>query len=171
MAAITPGMIVVQPVVGKFYNKVGPLPFVIPGLILLSLSTYGFILTTHEISMYILGLLVFCIGAASSMTQTANITSIFSALPHQYKGAGSSLYSLFKQISASFGVALSTVVLAIASSHNHLASITTFHCCFIVLGSIPAISLFFCLFIKNQEALKQVKGSTHIPTETEFGTE
>ena len=152
------------------------MPFIIPGLIILSLSTFAFALTTLATSPYILGLFVFCIGAASSITQTANVTSIFSGLPHKYKGAGSSLYSLFKQISASFGVAISTMIVSIgmnlhASSTNHHSSIAIFHYCFIVLGSIPAISLVFCIFIDNKKAIKQITEPSHIPTETEFGTE
>ena len=176
LAAITPGMVIVQPLVGKFYNKVGPLPFIIPGLILLALSTYAFALTTPETSVYVLALLVFCIGAASSSTQTANVTAIFSSLPHKYKGTGSSLYSLFKQISASFGVALTAMVLSMGMkltgpSANNVPSITIFHYCFIVLGSIPALSLIFCRFINNKLALKQITEPSHVPNEAEFGTE
>jgi EmrB/QacA subfamily drug resistance transporter len=177
MAAITPGMIIVQPLVGKLYNKLGPLPFMIPGLILLSLSTFTFVLTTPQTSPYLLSILVFCIGAASSMTQTANVTSIFSGLSHEYKGTGSVLYSLFKQISASFGVALSTMVLSIGMDLNttavnvSLPSSITFHYCFIALGAIPAIALIFCFFIDNQKALKQITKPAHIPTEAEFETE
>ncbi len=171
MAAITPGMIMIQPVVGKFYNKIGPLPFIIPGLIVLSLSTYAFALTTPQTSTYVLAALVFCIGAASAMAQTANVTSIFSGLPNKYKGPGSSLYSLFKQISASFGVALSAMVLSIGIAIRGEYSIDIFHSCFIVLGSIPAIALIFCKFINNQKALEQIAQPGHIPTEAEFGTE
>jgi MFS family permease len=177
MAAITPGMIVVQPLVGKFYNKIGPLPFIVPGLILLSFSTYSFAFTTPQTSAHTLALLVFCIGAASSLAQTANVTSIFTGLPNKYKGPGSSLYSLFKQMSASFGVALSTMVLSIGMTLNgstsigEIHSISVFHACFIVLGSIPAIALICCKFINNKEALAQITKPSHIPTETEFGTE
>lgn len=172
MAAITPGMIIVQPLVGKFYNKVGPLPFIIPGLIILALSTFAFAITSRQTPPYLLGLLVFCIGAASSITQTANVTSIFSCLPNKYKGAGSSLYSLFKQISASIGVAVSTMVLSIGAGLTPLSySPTIFHTCFIVLGSIPATALIFSLFIDNQKALHDITKPSHIPTETEFGTE
>jgi MFS family permease len=164
MAAITLGMIIVQPLVGKFYNKVGPLPFIIPGLIVLSLSTYAFALTTTQTSGYILGLLVFCIGAASSITQTANLSSIFSGLPNKFKGPGSSLYSLFKQISASFGVALSTMVLSIGSaSINDSQTINIFHTCFLVLGTIPAMALICCKFINNKKALDEITKPSHIP--------
>ncbi|KAF3361906.1 hypothetical protein PHSC3_001560 [Chlamydiales bacterium STE3] len=177
MAAITLGMIIVQPLVGKFYNKIGPLPFIIPGLILLSFSTYAFALTSPQTSVYILGSLVFCIGAASSLIQTANVTAIFSGLPNKYKGSGSSLYALFKQISASFGVALSTMILSIgmtlnySSSLNDIPSIATFHYCFIVLSSIPAVALICCRFINNEKALAQIIQPSHLPREAEFGAE
>lgn len=157
MAAITPGMLVVQPFIGRFYNRVGPLPFIVTGLILLTLTTYAFALTTPETSKYLLGMLVFCVGTASSLAQTANVTSIFSGLPQDYKGVGSSVYALFKQISASFGVALTTMVLTVGSGSNVEPSLAVFHYCFIVLGSIPALALFFCNYISNKEALSQIK--------------
>lgn len=174
MAAITPGMIVVQPLVGKFYNKIGPLPFIIPGLIVLSLSTCAFALTTPQTPAYILALLVFCIGGASSITQTPNVTSIFSGLPNKYKGTGSSLYSLFKQISASFGVALTTMILSIGMTFNassEIHSLGIFHICFIVLGLIPALALLFCRQINNKLALEQITKPAHISSEVEYGTE
>lgn len=164
MAAVTPGMILVQPFIGNLYNRLGPLPFIIPGLSLLSLSMVALVFTDWETSPYLLGFFVFCIGAASGMAQSANVTSIFSCLPHQYKGAGSSLYSLFKQISASFGVAISTMVLSIGMDMNGLSvigqnssSIAIFHACFAVLGSIPALALFFCFFIDNKKAVSETK--------------
>lgn len=159
MAAITPGMLIIQPVVGKYYNKTGPLPFIIPGLIFLSLSTCAFALATPSTPPILLGLLVFCIGAASAMAQTANVASIFSGLPRNQMGAGASLYSLFKQISASFGVALSTMVLSIGMAVSPLdgePTLTIFHLSFVVLGSIPALALVFCRKIDNQMVLSQI---------------
>lgn len=153
MAAITPGLIIVQPIVGKYYNQLGPLPFIIPGLILLSLSTFAFAFTISETPVYVLGFLVFCIGASSSMAQTANVTSIFSGLPDKYKASGSSLYALFKQFSASFGVALSTMILSISPFTK---DITIFHTCFIAFSLIPILALLCCKRINNKKALSQL---------------
>lgn len=158
MAAITPGMLFVQPLVGKFYNKWGPIPFIVPGLILLSCSVCAFALTSPQTSVFILGLLVFLIGAGSAMTQTANVSAIFSALPSEYKNVGSSLYALFKQLSASFGVALSTMILSFGTATSFSVihegpSITAFHYCFIVLGFIPAFALIFSRYLDNRKIL------------------
>lgn len=150
MASITPGMILVQPLVGKFYNRLGALPFIIPGLIILSLCTWGFSMTTPATPPIVLALLVFLIGAASSMAQSANVNSIFSSLPHEYKRPGSSLYTLFKQISASFGVALTTMVLSLGAGYGAEA----YHYCFLILGSIPAISLICCFYLIKVKTAK-----------------
>ncbi len=147
MAAITPGMMLAQPMIGKFYNKLGPIPFIIPGLLGLSLSMLAFSFTTPQTAPLILGLIVFTIGFSTATAQTANVPSIFSEVPNQIKSSGSALYSLFKQISASFGVALSAMVLSLNASPE---SITAFHSCFIILGLIPAASLIFCKYLRSK---------------------
>jgi EmrB/QacA subfamily drug resistance transporter len=179
MAAITPGMLLMQPLVGKFYNRLGPLPFIIPGLILLALTMFAFIFVTPETSPLILALLIFLEGAASSLVQTANVMSIFSDIPHKLKGAGSSLYSLFKQIAASLGVALSTMALSIGMRFKGIAPesagpsqlLPLFHASFILLGVIPLLALICAFFIDNQRALKKIKGPEGLHTETELGAE
>lgn len=180
MAAITPGMLCVMPIVGRFYNHWGPLPFIIPGLIVLGLSILAFIFITSETSPWIIALLIFLEGAASSFVQTANVNSIFSEVPKHLKNAGSSVYSLGKQISASLGVALSTMTLAIALHHQNLSfsqnlpsnlSLKVFHLTFIVLGIIPFLALLCCFYINNHKALKNIKDADHLKTETEYGAE
>lgn len=177
MSAITPGMLIIQPVIGKYYNRLGPIPFIIPGLLLLAGSMFAFIFVTPQTSLWVLASLIFIEGLASSMVQTANATSIFSDIPKNSMGAGSSLYSLFKQVSASFGVALSTMLLMVAihfkgaSAQTSTASFAVFHISFFVLGIIPLLALIFCKFIDNQKALRRVRGSDHLKTETEFGAE
>lgn len=162
LSAVTPGMVIIQPLIGKFYNKVGPLPYIIPGLILLSLSTLAFAFTSTHTSPYFFGFLIFCIGASSAIAQSANVSSIFSSLPREYKGAGSSLYSLFKQLSASFGVAVSTMVLSLGlyldetSTLEQSTSLSIYHYGFLVLAAIPALALLFCRAINNRIALKQI---------------
>ncbi len=159
MAAITPGMMCVQPIVGRLYNTLGPLPFIIPGLMLLCFSTWGFAMTDSQTPTYLLGILVFAIGASSSIIQSANVASIFSQLPQEYKRSGSSIYSLFKQLSASFGVALSTFILSagtdIYSINSEIPPPEIFHYCFIILGIIPALALFCCPYLQQQQELRQ----------------
>lgn len=177
MAAITPGMLVVQPLVGKFYNKSGPLLFIIPGLIILALSMFAFIFVTAHTPVFLIALLIFCEGAASSLVQTSNVMSIFSDLPHKLKTSGSSLYSLFKQVSASFGIALSTMILSVGMQIKGISDtqatspslLSIYHVSFLVLGMIPLLALICCFYIDNKRALQNIKAPAK--TETEFGAE
>jgi len=161
MAAITPSMMLVQPVVGRLYNRFGPIPFILPGLILLSCSTFAFIYTTPCTSPYVLAALVFCIGAGSATLQTANVVAIFSGVSSEYKATASSLYALCKQLSASFGVALSTMILSVGTSMHLREPLQAYHVCFIVLGLIPAMAVFLCRKIDNTESIRQVQATYH----------
>lgn len=178
MSAITPGMVFALPLVAKFYNRLGPLPFIIPGLIVLSLCMFAFIFVTPQTTPLVVALLIFCEGAASSAAQTANVTSIFSEIPPKLMGSGSSIYSLFKQISASLGVALSTTILSVGIAAKGLSSISSspellpiFHLTFFILGVIPLLALVCCRYIDNKKALAHVKQTEHLPTESDYGAE
>lgn len=177
MASITLGMVAVMPLTGKYYNQVGPLPYIIIGLLLMSGSMFGLIFITKETPFWVIGLLIFCEGAGSAGLQTTNFVSIFSEVPSSLKGAGSSIYSLFKQISASFGIALSTMVLSLAMSLRGIHTLTAdspqnlFFWPLGLLGVIPLLALLCCFFIDNKKALKGLRKTDHLETEFEEGIE
>ena len=177
MAAVTLGMICVMPLTGKFYNKWGPLPFIIPGLLLMGGAMLALTVVTPQTSPWLIALLIFCEGAGSAAVQSSNFVSIFSEIPQTLKGPGSSLYSLFKQISASIGIALSTMALSlgmnlkgIPATASHLPQ-NVFYGPLILLGLIPLLALFCCFFIDNKKALKKLSSHDHLDTEFEKGAE
>lgn len=151
MACISPGMILAQPFLGRYYNRVGAMPFMLAGLSLLALSMAAFVLTTASTPLYLLGAIVFIIGAASSLAQSSNVVGIFASLADDQKGVGSSLYSLFKQLSASFGVALSALVFTFAGGFG--GTLYAYQCCFIVLAMLPAAGLLCCSLIREKRPL------------------
>lgn len=148
MACISPGMIFAQPFLGRYYNKIGAMPFMLTGMGLLTLCTLTFAITTPETPLFLLGSLVFCIGIASSLAQSSNVIGIFASLPPSYKGSGSSLYSLFKQLSASFGVALSAMVFSLAG--GSIGGIASYHVCFAAIALVPAAGFLSCFFIQEK---------------------
>jgi EmrB/QacA subfamily drug resistance transporter len=172
MAAITPGMLLAMPFVGKFFNRLGPLPFMVPGLIVLGLSTIAFAFTDANTPPLLFAALIFLIGVSSSCAQTPNVICIFKPLPQELKGIGSSLYSLFKQISASMGVALSTMILSIGMSVRGIETITPstslalFKLPFVILGLIPLSALLLC-----SKMTKKHLQAKHLPSEVEMGAE
>lgn len=177
MSIITLGMASMMPLTGKFYNKLGPLPFIIPGLIVMSISMFAFTQITAQSPFWVIAIIIFFEGAGSAALQTTNFVSIFSEIPSEFKGAGSALYSLFKQISASFGIALSTMMLTLqlGTTTSNDASImidkAAFYPSFILLGLIPLLALFCCRKIDNKKALQGIKKIDHLETEFEEGAE
>ena len=180
LAAITPGMLCVLPLVSRYYNHYGPLPFIVPGLIVMSLSMFGLTLVTAQTSVWLIAALIFLEGAASVIIQTPNVIAIFCEVPSSLKSDGSALYTLGKQLSASMGVALSTMMLSLGMSWHGIDNLLDapahdvmplFHYTFYVLGAIPLAALVICLFFDNKRALSFVKRTTHVESETELGVE
>jgi EmrB/QacA subfamily drug resistance transporter len=177
MAAITIGMMAAMPLTGKFYNQIGPLPFIIPGLILMAFAMFALIFVTPSTSPWLIALLILCEGFGSAALQATNFVSIFTEIPHELKGAGSALYALFKQISASLGVALSTMALSFSMVVKNITNLekgapsSLFYPSFILLGIIPLLALPLCLLIDNRRALKKMQKMDHLETEFEEATE
>ena len=146
LAAITPGMLAVLPLIGRYYNRLGPLPFIIPGLLLLSASMFAFLFVTPQTLPFTIGCIIFCEGAASALIQTPNALTIFCEVPSDLKGVGSSLYALGKQLSASIGVALSTMLLAVSLQWHGVTVLTpsSFTLVYLALGAIPLCALSAC---------------------------
>lgn len=171
MATITLGMAAVMPLTGLFYNQLGPLPFIIPGLIAMSLSMFGLIFITEKTPCWLISGIIFFEGAGSAALQTANFVSIFSEIPKDLKGVGSSLYSLFKQISASLGIALSTMMLTLQlgiSARGTLSDCiprSDFYASFLLLGCIPLGALLCCFKINNKKALQGIQSLGRLKTD------
>ena len=75
---------------------------------------FALLFVTPQTSPLIIACIIFCEGATSTLIQTPNALTIFCEVPSELKGVGISIYALGKQLSASIGVALSTMLLAIA---------------------------------------------------------
>ena len=180
LAAITPGMMCALPLVSRFYNRCGPLPFIIPGLTLMALAMFGLTFVTAQTSPFLIALLIFCEGLASAIIQTPNVIAIFSEIPSSLKSDGSAIYALGKQLSASIGVALSTMMLSISMRWHGIHNLTTiipgqaaplFHYTFYMLGLIPLLALFLCIFYDNKKALSFIRKLDHVESEPELGVE
>ncbi len=173
MATITFGMIVVMPITGRFYNKIGPLPYMIFGLLLMSGAMFALIFVTKTTPFWLIALIICCEGAGSAGLQTTNFVSIFSEVPKTLKGAASSLYALFKQISASLGIALSTMVLSLSMNLSGIQTLTRgitkelFYGPLIMLGIIPLLALFCCIFIDNKRAIQLMTKQDHLERDIE----
>lgn len=180
LAAITPGMLCALALVSRFYNTHGPLVLIMPGLVLMGLSMFGLTFVTAATSPFIIAFLIFCEGLASAMIQTPNVMAIFAPIPSSLKSDGSSIYALGKQLSATMGVALSTMTLSVTMNWYGVGDLAMaipgqaaalFYPSFYVLALVPLLALPLCLIYENKAALNFAKKEDHLESETELGAE
>lgn len=177
IGAITLGMMSVMPLTAKFYNRCGPLPFIIPGLLLLSGTMFALIVVTPQTSPWLIAFIIFCEGVGAAAVKTSNFVSIFSGIPQTLKSPASSLYSIFKQIAASIGIAVSTMALSLGMNFNGISSTAllipqkVFFVPLALLGLIPLLALLCCFRINNTKAIKKHATHDHLETEFEEGAE
>jgi len=157
LATVTVGMITGLILVGSLYNRLGPLPFLIPGLIMLSLSMFGFLFVTPTTHYGIIAFLIFMEGFADTIVLGPTVMMMFKEIPDHLKCNATSLFSVCKQLSASLGVALSVLLLTLSMFSHHLDlssadNIILFRRCFILFGVIPLLALWLCKYIDNKKA-------------------
>ena len=104
------------PLVGRYYDRLGPKPLIIPGMALVSLVLWGMTLlgTTTPWPLILAGYLVMCLGFALLFGPLFTL-SLGSVKPEQYSH-GSALLSSIQQVSGAAGVALLIAVMSAVSA-------------------------------------------------------
>lgn len=109
-------MAALGPLVGRYYDRLGPKPLIIPGMALVSLVLWGMTLlgTTTPWPLILAGYLVMCLGFALLFGPLFTL-SLGSVKPEQYSH-GSALLSSIQQVSGAAGVALLIAVMSAVSA-------------------------------------------------------
>jgi MFS transporter, DHA2 family, lincomycin resistance protein len=107
---------ILSPIVGRIYDKVGPLPIVIPGAILLAggqwmLSTIG---ANSTLATVVTWHVVFCIGMAMLMTPL--MTVALGSLPRPLYAHGSAIMNTLQQLAGAAGTAVFVAALTIGAA-------------------------------------------------------
>ena len=150
LAAITPGLATALPFVGKYYNRLGPLPFMIPGLLILSASMAGMLFLTCDSSYGWIATLIFLQGVGTSFVQQANMLSIFSTIPAKLQPYASTIYPLCKYLSAAFGIAISVMLVSLTATITkiQIGHISDFRAAFCFFALLPLGALYCCRYLK-----------------------
>jgi DHA2 family lincomycin resistance protein-like MFS transporter len=100
------------PFVGRRYDKVGPRPLVIPGVIIVTAVLWAMTqLGTQSLWAYILaGHIVMCVGFALLFTPL--FTVCMSSVPPQLYSHGSAVLGSFQQVAGAAGVALFIAIMS-----------------------------------------------------------
>nr|WP_286245757.1 MFS transporter [Corynebacterium ulcerans] len=123
--ALLPGGLfqgLVSPFIGRFYDRAGPRPLVIPGAILMFGSMLAAALMfTAEASVLIVVVVdcLFCVGLALVMTPLMTVS--LSSLPTRLYGHGSAIVNTLQQLGGAMGTAVMIGIMTIVATRSAAA--------------------------------------------------
>lgn len=148
----------ISPFIGRFYDKVGPRPLLIPGAIALAIaaSSMTFLNENSPVWMVVVMHVVFSIGMCLMMTPL--MTTALGALPKHLYGHGSAILNTFQQLAGAAGTAIMIAALsfgtsiAASSESAHAEAVAAGTKVAFIAGAIIAvIALVVSLFVTRVE--------------------
>ncbi|SIO88697.1 MDR family MFS transporter [Nocardiopsis sp. JB363] len=107
---------VLSPVIGRIYDRVGPLPLVVPGAVLLAAGQWWLSTLTAQTSITVVVAMhvVFCVGMAMLMTPL--MTLALGSLPRRLYSHGSAIMNTLQQLAGAAGVAVLVTAMSIGAA-------------------------------------------------------
>ncbi|MGG4043098.1 DHA2 family efflux MFS transporter permease subunit [Bacillus smithii] len=146
-------MMVMSPVSGMLFDKVGPRPLAVVGLLVTILTTYEFTrLSIHTSYQHILGLYMIR-SFGMSLLMMPIMTAGMNQLPKHLNSHGTAMTNTLRQISGALGTSLITTI---------YSNRTNFHYANLADGMSTADPTFMQSF---QAFVHSMAGATHLPVE------
>lgn len=102
---------IVMPIAGKLFDKFGPKPVVVPGILLITLGTYGLSRITLDTPGSTIVWLTVIRGIGLGLSMMPSSTAGMNAVPQHMVARASALSNVMRQIAGSLGIAVLTTVL------------------------------------------------------------
>ncbi|MFE3193836.1 MDR family MFS transporter [Nocardia sp. NPDC059240] len=140
------GMAAVMPLANWLYNRVGPRPMLIVGILGAGLGNLAFLTVDADSSVWLLRLIMFGIGTAMGLNMIPLQASTFATISAEATARASSLFSTSRQIASAAGVA---VVASLLSAQG--ANLAGFHHTFLVTAGIAVIGILFAWRVRRDD--------------------
>ena len=114
----------------------------------------GFSLMGPHTSHWIIMLYVFVFGLMRSTQFMTSNTLAYSDMPDSHLSRATSLGGVLQQLSVSFGVSVSAVLLSLVSFHTHLLTPQRFHEAFLLMAIIPLLAIPGFMALNPQDGAK-----------------
>lgn len=102
---------ITMPIGGRLFDKLGAKPVVIPGLILLTISTYLLSKISLDTDSHYIILLTVVRGIGMGLSMMPSSTQGMNAVPKQLVGRASALSNVLRQVAGSVGITILTTVM------------------------------------------------------------
>ncbi|MFI6430234.1 MDR family MFS transporter [Rhodococcus oryzae] len=154
------------PIVGRVYDRRGPLVLVIPGSILVSIGVWMLTAVSTSTSLWwlLLSNMALCLGLAATFTPLMT-SGLGSVAPHLY-AHGSAVVGTFQQVAGAAGTALFVTVMTVVSSRSvdpadsPEAIVDGVRAVFLVAGILSFVLIAVCLFVRKPADSVEPTGGT-----------
>lgn len=156
-----------SPVVGRIYDKTGPRPLIIPGIILMIIFSWLFSIITASTGITLIIVLHCCILISAAMVMTPAQTNSLNQLSSQYYSHGTAIMNTMGQLAGGLGTAVYICLMSINQQHylQNISNITKniqenavvygFNQAFRFGAFLLIIALIISLFIKHPISAKE----------------
>jgi EmrB/QacA subfamily drug resistance transporter len=135
------GAIVIRSQLAKVVRRRGFRIVLVTSAIAGSVALLGFSLMEPSTPHWVLLLWVFFFGLTRSAQFMTSNTLSYSEMPDSHLSRATSLGGAMQQLSVSFGVSLSAVLLALVSAHGHALTPARFHEVFLLIAIVPLLAI------------------------------
>lgn len=153
------GSILTKQVTKLVLNRWGYKRVLLVNTVAVSLSLWSFALINHSTSAYLIIALAFIYGVLLSMQYSAMNSLAYMQLPQNKLSAATSITSTMQQVTASFGVATSVLLLHICAGLKHsnaALNLANLHITFIGVGTITLLALILIAQLKPEDGHKAI---------------
>jgi len=137
------GVLAVKPLSVNFLRWLGYRKLLLINTLLVVLSLWNFIFIELNTSIYLIALFSFCFGFLISLQYGAMNSLGYAEIPTQQLSAATSIMGVVQQLTQSFGVAISALLIhsfSLDYKTNFVLTTTVFHRVFFALGFITLIA-------------------------------
>lgn len=149
--ALLPGGLIqvfVAPIGGRLYDRMGPLPLVIPGAVLLMIGQVGLSASGAGTAVGLVIAFHTIFGAGMALVMSSLMTHALGSLPREMYGHGSASVNTLQQLAGAIGTALYLTAFGIGQSLTGTVEDST-RFPFIVGGILTLVGVILVFTIKN----------------------
>ena len=140
------GMLLIVPVAGRLYPRVGPRRMLAIALLGVTITSALFLLVDLETNLWWIRAIMFLRGVSMSFAIVASQAAAFASIRSEETGRASALFNTNRQVAASIGVAVLATVL------NDHSSVAAFHHAFAASIVFGLVGIAFASRIHDEDA-------------------
>jgi len=162
------GVMMMVPLAGRLYRRIGPRAMSACGLLLAAAATLPFVAVDANTGLWWIRAFMLVRGWGFALSLTAMQAATFATVPADLLGRGSAIYSMARQAGTSLAVAILATFLSaglsahdavLGSADDRMAAIAAFHAPFLVAALIALAGAVLALSVDDRAAAAAIRAA------------